>query len=66
VLSLKDEAKQLLWSTPGLQLPNDLLLFAKTLAYVFALARDLDPAADPMPVALPYLVRFLAETDAVS
>jgi ubiquinone biosynthesis protein len=64
VLSLKDEAKQLLWSTPGLQLPNDLLLFAKTLAYVFALGRDLDPGADLMRIALPYLLRFLAEREA--
>jgi ubiquinone biosynthesis protein len=64
VLALKDEAKELLWSTPGLQLPNDLLLFAKTLAYVFALGRELDPATDVMRLSLPYLFRFLAEGDA--
>jgi predicted unusual protein kinase regulating ubiquinone biosynthesis (AarF/ABC1/UbiB family) len=64
VLSLKDEAKELLWSTPGLQLPNDLLLFAKTLSYVFALGHELDPDTDLMRLTLPYLVRFLAETDA--
>jgi ubiquinone biosynthesis protein len=64
VLSLKDEAKELLWNTPGLQLPNDLLLFAKTLSYVFALGRELDPGADMMRLALPYLVQFLAERDA--
>jgi len=63
VLALKDEAKALLAETPGLQLPHDLLLFAKTLSYVFALGRALDPAADPMRVALPYLVRFLAERE---
>jgi len=63
LLSLKDEAKELLWSTPGLQLPNDLLLFAKTLSYVFALGRELDPDADLMRLALPYLMTFLAERD---
>ena len=60
LLALKDEAKRLLWSTPGLQLPHDLLLFAKTLAYVFALGRELDPEADLMRLALPDLLRFLA------
>jgi ubiquinone biosynthesis protein len=63
LLPLKDEARQLLWSTPGLQLPNDLLLFAKTLSYVFALGRELDPDADLMRLALPYLMTFLAERD---
>jgi predicted unusual protein kinase regulating ubiquinone biosynthesis (AarF/ABC1/UbiB family) len=65
-LALKDEAKALLWSTPGLQLPNDLLLFAKTLSYVFGLARELDPEADAMRTALPYLLRFLAQGDAAA
>ena len=41
VLALKDEAKRLLEETPGLQLPNDLLLYAKTLSYLFALGREL-------------------------
>jgi predicted unusual protein kinase regulating ubiquinone biosynthesis (AarF/ABC1/UbiB family) len=60
VLSLKDEAKTLLQQTPGLQLPNDLLLFAKTLSYVFSLGEELDPEADLMKLTLPYLVQFLA------
>jgi len=60
VLPLKDEAKRLLQETPGLQLPNDLLLYAKTLAYLFALGDALDPDVDLMRVALPYLLRFLA------
>jgi ubiquinone biosynthesis protein len=63
VLSLKDEAKELLQGTPGLQLPHDLLLFAKTLSYVFALGRELDPDTDLMRLTLPYLIQFLAETD---
>jgi predicted unusual protein kinase regulating ubiquinone biosynthesis (AarF/ABC1/UbiB family) len=60
VLSLKDEARTLLEETPGVQIPHDLLLFAKTLSYVFALAPRLDPEADLMRLALPYLLRFLA------
>jgi predicted unusual protein kinase regulating ubiquinone biosynthesis (AarF/ABC1/UbiB family) len=53
-----------LWSTPGLQLPNDLLLFAKTLSYLFALGHELDPDTDLMRLTLPYLLQFLAERDA--
>jgi predicted unusual protein kinase regulating ubiquinone biosynthesis (AarF/ABC1/UbiB family) len=60
VLSLKDEAKALLQRTPGLQLPNDLLLFAKTLSYVFALGAELDSEVDLMQLSLPYLLQFLA------
>lgn len=63
VLALKDEAKQLLQETPGLQLPNDLLLYAKTLSYLFALGESLDPGVDLMKIALPYLLRFLAERE---
>ena len=64
VLSLKDEAKRLLQQTPGLQLPNDLLLFAKTLSYLFALGAELDPEADLMQLSLPYLLQFLAGQEA--
>lgn len=60
VLSLKDEAKRLLQETPGLQLPNDLLLFAKTLSYLFALGAWLDAETDLMQLSLPYLLQFLA------
>ncbi len=63
VLDLKDEAVALLRRTEGLQLPDDLLLFAKTLSYVFALGRELAPDVDLMPLALPHVVRFLAATD---
>jgi predicted unusual protein kinase regulating ubiquinone biosynthesis (AarF/ABC1/UbiB family) len=63
VIALKDEAKQLLQRTPGLQLPNDLLLYAKTLSYLFALGEALDTDVDLMKIALPYLLRFLAASD---
>ncbi len=60
ILALKDEAKTLLSETPGLRLPNDLLLYAKTLSYLFALGQELDPEVDLMKITLPYLLRFLA------
>jgi ubiquinone biosynthesis protein len=63
VLSLKDEAKTLLQDTPGLQLPNDLLLFAKTVTYVFSLGAELAPDVDMVRLCLPYLLQFLAEQD---
>jgi predicted unusual protein kinase regulating ubiquinone biosynthesis (AarF/ABC1/UbiB family) len=64
VLGLKDEAKALLQDTPGLTLPNDLLLYAKTLSYLFALGDRIAPDVDLMKLSLPYVLRFLAERDA--
>jgi ubiquinone biosynthesis protein len=61
VLALKDEAKALLERTEGLQLPNDLLLYAKTLSYLFSLGADLDPDTDLMRLSVPYLLQFLGE-----
>jgi predicted unusual protein kinase regulating ubiquinone biosynthesis (AarF/ABC1/UbiB family) len=63
VLALKDEAKRLLQETPGLQLPNDLLLYAKTLSYLFALGAELAPEVDMMKLSVPWLLRFLAERE---
>ena len=63
VLGLKDEAKRLLQETPGLQLPNDLLLYAKTLSYLFALSEDLAPEVDVMKISVPYLLEFLGGRD---
>lgn len=63
VLALKDEATTLLYETPGLSLPPQLLLTAKTLSTVFALGRELAPDLDVMKLAVPYLLRFLAEKE---
>jgi len=63
VLSLKDEAVALLRQTPGLRLPTDLLLYAKTLSYVFSLGAELDAEVDMMKLCLPSVLRFLAERD---
>ncbi|MGE4609587.1 MAG: AarF/UbiB family protein [Myxococcota bacterium] len=61
VLGLKDEAKALLQQTDGLQLPNDLLLYAKTLSYVFALGEQIAPKQDLMKLFLPYVLKYLAQ-----
>jgi len=61
VLGLKEEAKALLQETPGIQLPNDLLLYARTMTYVFGLAQELDPEADVMKLCLPPLLQFLSQ-----
>lgn len=63
VLALKDEAKALLLETEGLQLPHDLLLYAKTLAYLFGLAAELAPGVDAMRLTVPWLLRFLAQRE---
>jgi predicted unusual protein kinase regulating ubiquinone biosynthesis (AarF/ABC1/UbiB family) len=60
VLALKEQAQALLFATPGLALPPDLLLYAKTVSYLFALGRELAPEVDVMKLAAPYLLRFLA------
>jgi ubiquinone biosynthesis protein len=60
VLGLKDEAVALLRQTPGLQLPNDLLLYARTLSYLFQLGENLDPEVDLVRLSTPHLLKFLA------
>ncbi len=66
VLSLKDEAKALLQETPGIQLPHDLLLYAKTMSYVFGLGAELAPDVDMMRLCTPHLLRFLAQKPGVA
>ncbi|UCE85460.1 MAG: AarF/ABC1/UbiB kinase family protein [Deltaproteobacteria bacterium] len=61
VVSLKDRAKALLQEIEGVRLPNDLLLYAKTLSYLFGLGAELAPDVDLMRLCTPYLVQFLAE-----
>jgi ubiquinone biosynthesis protein len=63
ILALKDEAKGLLQQTAGIQLPSDLLLYAKTVSYVFALGAELAPEVDLMKLSTPYLLQFLAQQD---
>jgi predicted unusual protein kinase regulating ubiquinone biosynthesis (AarF/ABC1/UbiB family) len=63
ILGLKDEAKSLLQQTAGIQLPMDLLFYAKTVSYLFALGEELAPDVDVMKLSLPYLLQFLAQAE---
>jgi hypothetical protein len=63
ILALKEEAKGLLQQTEGIQLPIDLLHYAKTVSYVFALGAEIAPEVDVMKLSLPYLLEFLARKD---
>ncbi len=63
ILALKNEAKELLQRTQGIPLPIDLLLYAKTVSYVFALGAEIAPEVDLMKLSLPYLLQFLAQKD---
>jgi ubiquinone biosynthesis protein len=63
ILALKNEAKGLLQETEGIQLPIDLLLYAKTVSYVFALGAEIAPEVDVTELCLPYLLQFLAQPD---
>ncbi len=60
VLALVEEARRRLQETPGLQLPGELLLYARTLAWLFRLGRELAPEVDLLRLTLPYLLRFLS------
>jgi ubiquinone biosynthesis protein len=62
--SLKQLGKQLLQESKAFLVPADLLLYARTLAYVYALAETVAPGIDPMPRLLPHLLRFLADPPA--
>ena len=42
--------------------PAELLLYAKTVAHVLALAHSVAPDADPLPRLLPHLRKFLASS----
>jgi ubiquinone biosynthesis protein len=64
LLALKEEAQALLSATPGLVLPEELLLYAKTLSTLFVLGRELAPEVEVLKVAAPYLLRFLGDASA--
>ena len=57
---VKRDDVELLQGTPGLQLPNHLLLYARTLTYLFALGEQLAPEVDLVKLTTPHLLRFLA------
>jgi ubiquinone biosynthesis protein len=59
IQSLKQLGKQLVRESRAFRVPRDLLLWARTLAYVYNLAERIAPGADPMRLFLPHLLRFV-------
>jgi ubiquinone biosynthesis protein len=57
---LRELGKRLVRESGAFRVPPELLLWARTLAHVFALAERVAPGANPMPQLLPHLLRFLA------
>ena len=66
IQSLKQLGKRLLRESGAFRIPRELLLWARTLAYVYNLAERIAPGADPMRLFLPHLVRFVTATGAAS
>ncbi|HTO53722.1 MAG TPA: AarF/ABC1/UbiB kinase family protein [Myxococcota bacterium] len=59
IQSLKQLGKRLVRESGAFRIPRDLLLWARTLAYVYNLAERIAPGADPMRRLLPHLLRFV-------
>ncbi len=58
--SLTRLGRGLVRESGAFRVPPELLLYAKTLLYVLALARSLAPGVDPMPRLLPHVMKFLS------
>ncbi len=61
IISLVDLGKRLVRESGAFRIPRELLLFARTLAALFALAERIAPGTDAMRELVPELIRFLAE-----
>src|SRR5262249_56330218 len=59
IQSLKHLGKRLVRESGAFRIPRDLLLWARTLAYVYNLAERIAPGTDPMRRFLPHLLRFV-------
>ena len=64
IQSLKQLGKQLVRESRAFRIPRDLLLWARTLAYVYNLGERIAPGADPMRLFLPHLLRFITPAPA--
>jgi len=56
---VKDWVKELLSKIEGVQIPNDLVLYGRTISLLHGLATRLDPNINVFRVAAPYLMQFL-------
>jgi predicted unusual protein kinase regulating ubiquinone biosynthesis (AarF/ABC1/UbiB family) len=63
IAALKEVGKRLVRESRAFRVPTELLLYARTLAYVFALSERIAPGHSPMPQLLPRLLGFLASGD---
>jgi ubiquinone biosynthesis protein len=59
IQSLKQLGKRLVRESGAFRIPRELLLWARTLAYVYNLAERIAPGIDPMRLFLPHLLRFV-------
>ena len=66
IQSLKELGKRLVRESGAFRIPRELLLWARTLAYVYNLAERIAPGADPMRHFLPHLLRFVTAAPATS
>lgn len=64
IQSLKALGKDLVRRSGAFRVPRELLLWARTLAYVYNLAERVAPGADPMRALLPHLLRFVTTAPA--
>ena len=63
--TLVQVGRRLVLESGAFCIPRDLLLYARTLAHVWALAERIAPGSDPMPHLLPHLLRFMTQPAAV-
>ena len=59
IQALKELGKRLVRESGAFRIPRELLLWARTLAYVYNLAERIAPDVDPMRLFLPHLLRFV-------
>ena len=59
IQALKELAKRLVRTSGAFRVPRELLLWARTLAYVYNLAERIAPGSDPMRPLLPHVLKFV-------
>jgi ubiquinone biosynthesis protein len=62
IQSLKQLGKRLLRESRAFRVPRELLLWARTLAYVYNLAERIAPGSDPMRLFLPHVLKFVTQS----
>ena len=60
IQTLKSLGKRLVRESGAFRVPRELLLWARTLAHVYNLFDRIAPGADPMPLLVPHVLRFIS------